>query len=147
MLFQRELLSDIFEDVLPLALKHHEEVSFNKDLPLDPNFEIYIDLEIKGIVQMFTARDEQTSELVGYAVFFNQNSMHNKSLKCAIQDVIFITPERRGFGSEFIAWCDDQLKLSGINTVYQHVKHSHNHGQMLERQGYELVDLIYGKRL
>lgn len=147
MRFQLERFSDMHGELFPLALEHHKEVSFNKDLPLDPNFEVYVDLELAGTVKFFTAREEGTDKMVGYSAFFVQPDLHNKTLMTAIQDVIFITKEKRGFGSEFISWCDDQLKSLGVNTVYQHVKHSHNHGQMLERKGYELIDLIYGKRL
>jgi hypothetical protein len=50
-------------------------------------------------------------------------------------------------GGRFIKWCDEQLRAEGVAVVYHHIKAAHNFGPMLERFGYELVDLIYSRRL
>lgn len=93
--------------------------------------------------------DEVTlSWLVGYALFFVRSNPHYKSSVQAVQDVIYLAPGvRGGTGYKFIAWCDAQLAAEGVQAVYQHVKAAHDFGRLLERQGYELVDFIYAKRL
>lgn len=67
--------------------------------------------------------------------------------KQAVQDVVFIHPEFRGFGKKFFIYCDDVLKNQKVQVVYHHIKAAHNFGAMLESIGYKLVDLIYAKRL
>jgi hypothetical protein len=99
-----------------------------------------------GTLRTFTARDAD-GVLTGYCVFFVRHNIHYASSLQASQDVIYIDPERRGFGAEFILWCDQQLKEEGVQAVYHHVKQAHNFGPLLERFGYECVDLIYARRL
>ena len=78
----------------------------------------------------------------------NHNIHYQDSLQ-ALQDVIYVDRELRGngIGKEFIKWCEEQLRADGVQAIYQHVKNKHNFGPMLETMGYELVDLIYAKRL
>lgn len=131
---------------MPLLEKHYHEIAHYKDIELDPDFEQYEKLEQIGALRMFIARDEQEF-IVGYAVYFIRHNIHYKSSLQALQDVLFIDPDKRGFGAKFILWCDQQLKAEGVQIVYHHVKSAHNFGAMLERIGYRLVDLIYTRRL
>ena len=85
--------------------------------------------------------------LVGYAVFFVRGNPHYKSSRQAVQDVLFLHKSARGNGARFVAWCDHRLVEEGTEVVYHHVKAAHDFGVMLERQGYELVDKVYAKRL
>lgn len=144
--FQRERSQDIFHEVMPLLELHYKEISHYHDIPLDPDFEKYEAMENAGAVRTFTARDEEKN-IIGYAVFFVRHNLHYKTSFQAYQDILFIHPERRGFGFKFIKWCDEQLKDEGVQVVYHHVKTAHNFGPVLERMGYECIDLIYGKRL
>lgn len=137
----KEFLAEIF----PLLQKHYDEVAHFKDIPLDPDFDRYVKFEEIGIIRLFTAR--HFGRVIGYACYFVNSNPHYKTSIQANQDVIFIDPAYRGFGKEFIDWCDEQLRLEGIQVVYQHVKAKHNFGPLLERLGYELVDHIYARRL
>lgn len=86
--------------------------------------------------------------LVGYALYIVNSNPHYASSIQAVQDVIYLDPAvRGGTGYKFIKWCDEQLAAEGVQASYHHVKAAHNFGKLLERQGYELVDLIYAKRL
>lgn len=131
----------------PLFEKHWREVAHYQDIQLDPDWGRYFDSQKKGILKTFTARKREDDEIVGYAFFVVAHNLHYRKSLQAVQDIIFIDPEHRGFGKRFISWCDEQLKSSGVQAVYHHVKKAHNFGPLLERDGYELVDLIYAKRL
>ncbi len=133
-------------EVMPLLEKHYHEIAHYKDIELEPDVEQYLRLEEMGALRCFIARDEM-DVIAGYAVFFIRHNLHYKSSLQALQDLIFIDPERRGFGANFIIWCDEQLKAEGVQVVYHHVKAEHNFGGMLERLGYKLVDLIYTRKL
>lgn len=146
MKFNLEKVRDIIEEIEPLLHKHYEEIAHFKTIPLDPDYDQYLQLEELGVIRLFTARTDD-GLLVGYAVFFVRANLHYKSSLQAAQDIIFIDPAHRGTGAKFILWCDEQLKAEGVQAVYHHVKKAHNFGPMLERFGYELVDLIYGRIL
>jgi GNAT superfamily N-acetyltransferase len=146
MQFKRERFDDVFEESLPLLEKHWKEIAHFQDIALEPDRAGYSKVEEAGALRVYTARDE-AGVLVGYCVYFVRHNLHYKSSLQASQDVLYIDPTRRGFGREFLKWCDEQLKSEGVQATYQHVKAAHNFGPMLERQGYQLVDLIYAKRL
>lgn len=144
--FQREKAQECFAEALPLLAEHWQEIAHYKDIPLDPDYDSYAAAENNGNLVCFTARTE-TGELIGYAVYFIRRNLHYKSSLQAYQDILFISKPRRGMGGKFILWCDEQLRAMTVQVVYHHIKAAHNFGQLLERFGYELMDLIYSRRL
>jgi hypothetical protein len=144
---QRETLNDmLWREAMPLLTEHWMEIAHYPDIPLDPDRAAYASAEAAGMLRCYTARRGAT--LVGYAVFLVRPNLHYRSSTQASQDVIYVDPSARGgTGYRFIKWCDEQLAAEGIQAAYHHIKAKHNFGPMLERMGYELVDLIYAKRL
>lgn len=147
---------ELVGEIKPLLEMHWESIAHYKDIPLDPDFGMYDAIQAAGALRIFTARVERnvdttqgSGRLIGYCVFFVRPNGHYRSSIQASQDILFLHPEFRGgfVGYRFIEWCDDQLREEGVQVVYQHVKQAHNFGPLLERMGYRLVDLIYGKRL
>lgn len=143
--FAVENFGDIVGELKPLLELHYHEIAHHKDIPLDPDYDVYQKLQDIGAIICFTARRD--GHLIGYNIFFVRHNMHYKTSKQAVQDVVFIHPEFRGFGKKFFLYCDEILKQEGVQVVYHHIKAAHNFGKMLESIGYSLVDLIYGKRL
>lgn len=136
----------LFTELWPLLELHYAEIAHFKEIPLDPDQELYCKLEQVNSTRMFVARTPE-GKVTGYANFFLRPNIHYKNSLQAVQDVLFFHPEYRGRGGHFIKWCDEQLKLESVQVVYQHVKVSHNFGPLLERIGYKLVDLIYARKL
>jgi GNAT superfamily N-acetyltransferase len=145
-LFQRENWSVIQTQGASLTKKHYLEIAHYQDIPLDLDHEAYLALERNGNLRVFTARDEDGA-LVGYAIFFLRMTMHYKSSLQAVQDILYIDKEHRGFGKKFIEWCDCALAGERVQVVYHHVKCAHDFSPMLERLGYQQIDKIFGKRL
>lgn len=146
MIFARERLIDCWDELQILASAHYDEIGHYKDIFLDPDKSTYFSIEAANKLALFTARDE-VGGLIGYNAFFISQSLHHKSSVQALQDLIYIDKNHRGFGSKFIEWCDKQLQVMGVQVVMQCLKAKHNHSKILERQGYELLDLVYSKRL
>lgn len=144
--FQREKLADCVTEALPLLEEHWREIAHYKDIPLEPDLSMYAQADSMGMLRVYTARDQQ-GQLIGYSVFFIRSAPHYKSSLQANQDIIYISKNNRGMGGRFILWCDEQLRAEGVQVVFQHVKKAHNFGPLLERFGYELMDLIYSRRL
>lgn len=142
--YQREAVADVLDEIKPLLELHWREIAHYQDIELDPDYEFY---RSTPAVRVFTARD--SGILIGYGVFFVSQNKHYRQSKQAVQDILFVHPEYRGtmVGFRLIRFCDKQLKDEGCQVVYHHMKQAHQFGPLLERAGYELVDLIYGKRL
>lgn len=136
----------LFEETLPLLVSHWREVAHFQDIPLNPSYPFYNALATGGLLRVFTVRQEE--RLVGYAVFVVRPNPHYQTSLQAIQDVLYIAPNARGPSSiRFLKFCDEKLRSEGVQAVYHHVKAAHNFGLVLQRLGYELVDLIYTRRL
>lgn len=146
MKFQLETIKNILEEAKPLLVDHWNEVAHFKDIPLDPDYDSYLKIEEAGMSKTFTARTDDGT-LVGYAVFFVRPHIHYRSMVMAQQDIVYVDAAHRPSSILFFDYCDMELKAMGINVVSQHVKSKHNFGSILERHGYELMDLIYVKRL
>jgi len=143
--FQKESMKVLFSEAGDLIKKHYDEIAHYQDIPLKIDEETYSKIEESGNLKCFTARLD--GKIIGYSIFMLKRNIRYLTSIQALQDVIFIDPEKRGFGMKFIKWCDDELRKLGVQVVYHHVKANHNFGPGLERMGYELIDHIYGKRL
>ncbi len=145
--FAREMLGDAKGDMEPLLVLHWREVAHYQDILLNPDWEFYALMEESDRLRIFTAREE--GRLIGYAFFFVGPNRHYKDSIQAVQDVIFLHPEYRGakLGAKLILYADEQCRAENIQVIYHHIKEAHNFGPLLVHCGYELVDLIYAKRL
>ena len=146
--FDVEPLDDLMiHDLEPLLEAHWKEIAHYQDIPLGVDWEGYRKAFHADQLRVFTVREY--SKLVGYAIFLVRRNPHYSSSLQATQDVLYLDPQVRhaGIGGRFIDWCDQQLRDEGVQAVYHHVKSSHNFGPLLERYGYQLVDLVYARRL
>lgn len=146
MKFKLEKFEDVVEEVKPLITEHYREIAHYQDIELKPDYEKYQKLQDLGMLRFYTARND-AGLLIGYGVFFVQKNMHYSDSIQAVQDILFIRKGFRGTGGRLIAFCDDSLRAEKVQVVYHHVKQAHNFGPLLERMNYQLVDLIYAKRL
>ena len=143
--FAREPLPEVIDEMRPMLEEQWREVAYFKDIPLDPDFDIYLAADKAGKVRLFTVRDY--GELVGYALFFIGNIQH-KTVFTATQNLVFIHPSyRMGMvGYRFIKYFDEQLADEGVSIVYQTVKPAVDYSPLLERLGYEAVETTYVRR-
>ena len=145
--FKREPFTrEVFEELLPLFQLHQLEVAPFKDIPLDPNVDQYVAMEDAGIIRLYTARDS-TGECVGYSLFTLLHHPHYRTSLQALQDIVFIRKDRRGFGGQFMLWCDKMLEADGCMASFIHVNVNHDFGPMLESIGYSLLEKSYVKRM
>jgi len=143
-LFAVEPLHQIKEDIKPLLENHWEELEWNKSKRIDPDWERYAACDARSSLIIFTAREEGL--LIGYNVFFLHSSLHYTGVSVANQDLIYISPEKRGFGTYFIHWCDERLAEVGVQRIYYHTKSNKDFGEkILLPMGYKLIDHVYGK--
>lgn len=145
--FKQESYADCIDDLMPLVELHYDELSRDKDIPLSPRHERYIELDNNNLLRLYTIR--QDKKLIGYAAFFVGHNLHYETSYQAVQDVLFIEPKfRGGIGRQFIPWCDEQLKKIGVQKVMHHVKEDIcDFSPLLFNLGYVRSDVIYTRRL
>lgn len=149
MIFAKEEFTEkLIGEMAPLWRGHYDEIAKYKDIPLDPDIDVYRSIAASGGLRIFTFRDSAGS-LHGYEIFFVKNHPHYKTCLTASQDILYLCPEtRKGFmGYKFIEWCDKELRSEGVQLVIQHVKESNNFSSVLRRMGYVDHDRIMTRRL
>jgi len=142
--FSRESADDYIEDAQDLWGLHSKEIYGDREI-VDPSFDQYRDVDNSGMLRIYTAR--RFNELIGYVIFILDYYKHNKNSLHAYQDMIFIEPRSRGFGGVFLKWCEGELKKDGVKVIHHTVTTKFDWGLMLIRQGYELSEFVYTKRI
>ena len=153
--FQRELAVGLWAEIVPLLQAHKAEISHYPDIALDPDVALYNEVERQGALRCYTVRLD--GELVGYAVFFVRAGLHYRGSLQAVQDVLFLWPDCRvsSIGYRLIQFAEAQLKGEGVQVVFHHIKAKgclvstlfRGLARLLSLLGYELIDLIFAKRL
>lgn len=145
MIYTVEKFEDNVEELKELSILHYDEVAPYDDIELKVNWNKLINVEKNGALRFYTVR--VSGQLIGYGIYFVGYSIeYSLSLQASMSN-IFIHPDFRGQGLDFISWCDEQLKEEGVQVVYHHVKVKKDYGKMLERLGYEKMNIDYSRRL
>lgn len=150
--FQREALNDVIGEIGPLLTRHWHEVAHYHDIPLTPNWAAYAQLQALGALRIYTGRDDGKDRLlIGYSVFTVHQGVHYALSSEADEDLLFVLPEyRKGrFGLKLMQFAERELEAEGVQLIKRRTKVTErlNFGAMLERMGYEPIDVVYGKRL
>jgi GNAT superfamily N-acetyltransferase len=147
--YARESIRDLKDEVLPLLQAHWREIAFYPDIPLNPRWDAYFHAEDSGSLRCYSVRDRGV--LIGYAAFFLNPSLHYGGSLQAAQDVIYVDPMYRNgrIGLGLIRHCEHALRAEGCQLLMQHAKADQKHvfGAVLQRLGYDVLDVIYSKRL
>jgi len=140
-----EKLTDNILEVGELAKLHYKEVAPYDDIPLNIDWNRFAMMEKNGILVFYAMRED--SKLIGYAMFTVFYPIeYSESFQASLSN-IFIHPEKRGRGTRFMTWCDNQLRNLGVQVVYHHVKAKNDYGVLLKRLGYDIMNIEYSKRL
>jgi hypothetical protein len=144
--FQRETYQEATQDIHPLLYKHWREIAHYQDIPLEPDWERYQDMDQRGLLRVYTARQGIT--MIGYAIFFIGRNMHYNFVQ-ASQDILFVAIDHRKgrLGVNLIRYAEKRLKEEGVQVVIHHAKTTNSVGRLLEAMGYEEIDRLYIKRL
>jgi GNAT superfamily N-acetyltransferase len=144
--FQEEGFDAVDEHFFDLFQQHYEEIAWRKDkIKLNPDMEKYKLLADQGLAKMYTAREN--GELIGYAIWFIVRHMHYKNTLKAMNDILYVAPEKRGgmLGVNLIRHCENELIRLGVHTIGMHIKKSLDWGYIAERMGFEPVETLYEK--
>lgn len=146
--FAHEAFTGIRREIEPLLKQHWEEIALNKDtIKLNPDWKEYARLAHKGALRIYTARED--GELVGYFVVIVSKSIHYMDHLFANNDIIFMKKgHRRGTsGIRLIKYAVEQLTNEGISVININTKDHQPFDVILEREGFNLVERVYSKKV
>ena len=146
--FAREDLASVrAAGIESLLVQHWQEIAFYPDIALDVAWSDYEATEALGMLRLYTAR--LAGKLIGYACFRVCRNSHYQASLQAVQDVLFLAPEHRGWriGTELINYADTMLASEGVQVVTHHSKVRLPIDKVLQHQRYELIETVWGKRL
>lgn len=101
-----------------LLQAHYEEVAADADvIPVDPDWDYYLEQERLGRFKTFVAR--RGGVVIGYVAFFIGPHRQSRSTKVAFADLLYLTPdERRGrLGQRLIEGAEPQLREWGCKRI------------------------------
>ena len=145
---QTEKLSDILDEMKIVFPLHWEELALNKDqVPLDPQYDIYLEREKRNEVLVVTVRQE--GELIGYFVGFIAPGLHYKTCLTCTMDIFYIHPDYRGsdLGFKLFNYVERELKVLGVQRWFMGSKMHKDASFLFEKIGAEPVETYYSKWL
>ena len=148
MRYQQEFLDQVKDDILSLLDLHYKEIALNQDkIKLNPDWDVYSELEQQGKLKIFTARDNDT--LVGYFVVVTGVNMHYKDHTFACNDIIYLHKDyRKGFaGIKLIKFAKKCLTEDGVSVLAINTKVHQPFDKVLERLGFNLIERVYSSYL
>ena len=146
--YNLELITDeLINEVTPILEKHRVELQSYDDMVLNVYWDRYRALEAQDKLVNLIARDE--GEIVGYAVFFLHENPHYMDFMYAMQDVFYVTQDRRGsrVAINLVKKSEKILKAKGVSIITHHAKKKNKFAPFLERLGYSNTELLMAKRI
>lgn len=158
LVFQWEPFAQIAREITPLFTAHWREIALNQDaIPLDPDYDRYLQCELIGILHVMTVRDGSTARLVGYVFAMIGPHLHYVSTRWCMGDMFFLQPPYRvGWnGVRMMKAFERGVAERGAKIIHLveklHFVESHKHGRkvgsLLEFLGYSPIEQVYAKRI
>lgn len=145
-MFQKEFLTrPLIAEMGKHIFSHQKDVG--EDETMDVDWLAYRTLQMSDAFYFYTARIN--GELIGYLGYIVAFNLHYKGNKDAICDLIYVNPNHRGkmCAIKLMKFAETELSDLGVNNIGQSVKEIHDFSPMLIRQGYELEERYYTKRI
>ena len=145
---QLESFTQRLDEFKPLFPLHWEELALNKDkVPLDPQYEIYIEREKRGELIFATMRE--LGKPVGYFIGFIAPGLHYKTCLTCTMDIFYVCKEKRTgtAGIKLFRFVEKELKRRGVHRWFMGSKVHADASALFERIGAAKVETYYSKWL
>lgn len=144
--YQQEFMCNAEEEIAPLAQLEWDE-SGHPDEGLCINWDAYFDLEDRGIVKFFTARDDD--RLIGYCVVILSEPLTTKGSIVALYDSVYVDKAYRskGLGRDLFSFVEKCMVDDGVYRVLASSSAKNPIGRFLQMMGYAEMETKYEKRL
>lgn len=142
-----ESYSDCEAELREIYPRHWAELNTAGDIPLDPNYDNYRQLDAAGVVLLVTLRHAR--RLVGYFIGFLFPELHYQTVFACIGDIFYVLPEfRKGrAGTQLFRAVEVELRKRQVDRWHVNSKIHRDCGALLRRLGFSAVEVQYSKRL
>lgn len=143
---QVESLTQRLDEVKVLFPLHWEELALNKDkVPLDPQYDIYIERDRRGELVFVTMRED--GALVGYFVGFVAPGLHYRTCLTCTMDIFYVHPDKRDgrAGIRLFKAVESELKRRGVQRWFAGSKCHADASVLFEYLKFERVEVYYSK--
>lgn len=133
-------------EIMQLLPIHWEKLALDKqEIPLDPQYETYLEKDRQGSVMYMTLRDR--GRLVGYWIAFIQPGLHYRTCLTAQMDIWNLLPEYETGSAALILMraVEREYKRRGVNRSFIGEKLHKPTGRLFKAFGYEPIETYYSK--
>jgi GNAT superfamily N-acetyltransferase len=144
-----ESLAENLEELKPLLPLHYEELALDQEkVPLDPQYEVYLEREARGELLFVIVRDEEKA-LVGYYIGFISPGLHYQTCLTCITDIFYLKQDARGggLGVRLFQFVERELKSRGVDRWFVGSKWHKDASKLFEYLGFGKVETYYSKYL
>jgi hypothetical protein len=141
--FEKRL--DELKKLLPV---HYEELALNQDkVPLDPQYDIYVEREKNGGLLFVTMRE--MGEMVGYFIGFISPGLHYKTCLTCQMDIFYVRKDKRNgsAGLRLFRFVETELRRRGVQRWFMGSKIHADASALFKRINAEPVETYYSKWL
>lgn len=147
--YQEERVSDVWDELYPLAQAHHASTqNYKRHEPFNPKRERYVQYNESGFFRLVTALDH--GALVGYFGVYLTESMHSQA-PIMTEDTFYLDPAYRGGRNalRFIQFIEEYFRQAVPVEVLFSCEIDNNTGihKLLEYLAYKPVIMVRSKYL
>ena len=123
---------------------HWKELALNqKQVPLDPQYDIYLAKDAAGEVLLIMLREH--GKIAGYFIGFVSPGLHYKTCLTLTMDIFYVLPEHRNgtAGLKLFRAVEDEARRRGVQRIFVGSKLHKDASRLFQRLGYEPVETFY----
>lgn len=144
-----ESLAENLEELKPLLPLHYEELALDQEkVPLDPQYEVYLEREARGELLFVLVRGEGKA-IVGYFIGFIAPGLHYQTCLTCTMDIFYIKQGARGnqLGVKLFQFVERELRSRGVDRWFVGSKWHKDASKLFEYLAFEKVEVYYSKYL
>lgn len=148
MTFSVESLTENLDYLKPMFPLHWQELALNKDeVPLDPQYDIYLTRDARGEVMFVAGRE--AGQIMAYFVGFVAPGLHYRTCLTLTMDIFWVKPEYRGksAGIRLFKTVEAEARRRGVQRMFMGSKLHKDAGWLFEKLDYKPVETYYSKLL
>ena len=136
---------ELMKELDPMIAAHLNELG-DEDRA-DYDLSAYRRAQEEGRYDMYIVRDE--GKVIAYLAYNYVPNPHHNNMMFAISDMVYVRPDYRGkyVLSKMMNVAEADFKRRSIKYAVMAVRPDHDFGPFLERQGYTVKDVVYGKEI
>lgn len=143
-----ESFTERLPELQKLLPEHYKELALNQDkVPLDPQYEVYMEREKQGGLLFVTLRE--AGELVGYFIGFIAPGLHYRTCLTCTMDIFYVRQDKRrgSAGVRLFRFVERELRRRGVQRWFMGSKVHADASALFKRIGASPVETYFSKWL